>query len=81
MAAQWVTRPLAMPIVLNQGEHLFVAVEIARIGKQSVCVTICKGVPGTKNRNYWSTSPIPYQLHVIGDYGSDENLRIGALGD
>lgn len=74
-AERLVVLPLATPLTLQGGEHLFVAVEQAGNATHSMCLYMC--LTTVADRNYWSESTVaPYTWEPY----STGNLTIEALG-
>jgi hypothetical protein len=74
---------LATPVTLETDEHLYVAVEMAGDGGSglAVCVSMCLGVPGDADRNFWSNAATtPYSWATLASFGMSENIRIGMIG-
>ena len=75
-----IEQQLAAPITLNQGESLFVAVELAGTPAEHICIMNCEGT-GDDDRNYWSNATAaPYNWATLASFGNATNLRIGASG-
>ncbi len=75
--------PLAQPIVLNEGDRLVVAVEMAAAAdlKTGVCIRSCYDF-AVANVDWWSNvadEPFAWSDLVV-DYGFEANLTIQAIG-
>lgn len=69
------------PVTLEQGEHLFVAIEMVADGAERLCVVTCSGPAAAEDRNYWSnaTAP-PYPWATLASFDLDFNYDITAEG-
>ncbi|MBK7859913.1 MAG: hypothetical protein IPJ65_15070 [Archangiaceae bacterium] len=72
---------LPTPVVLNAGEHLFVAVEMKIVGQQENCLALCVGQPGQADRNWWSNAVgTPYAWTTLASSGIPQNAVVTATG-
>ena len=73
---------LATPLVLSEGDNLFVAVELAgESGGDRICISACNNTVGATDANYWSnaTAP-PFDWVTLWSFGLDINTAIWAMG-
>ncbi len=77
-AERLVEQDLTTPLTLQQGEHLFIAVEMAGdTQKGTVCVISCEG-KGLQDTNYWSgASAPPYTWTSMVDQGNGSMEALG----
>jgi hypothetical protein len=76
-----VVQQLVTPITLEQGEHLFIAVQMAGTHPDVLCVGACSGPAYQEDRNYWSNAADPpYPWPTLGSFGLKMNYRFDALG-
>ena len=75
-------RPLQTPIVLQEGEHLFLATRIIRGVRGSSCAAICRGTPGDATRNYWGEggAELPTEWASLASFGITEDFRYAMIG-
>lgn len=75
--------PFDPPFVLDEGDALFVGVEMAAEADTSLCIAACRPLGGAlRNRSYWSNAtaePYPWGDLVV-DFGLSENFTIRAYG-
>ena len=65
-------------LVLVDGEHLFVAVELPLEGAS--CIAVCQDAP-VEDRDYWSNAAaMPYDWATLASFGFPYHARIGANG-
>ena len=80
-SSRLVALKLATPVKLQNGEHLYIAVEMASgTGGKAVCMDVCDN-NGIKDRNYWSNATkAPYKWATLDSFGMKVNAMIEALG-
>jgi hypothetical protein len=65
-------------VVLLDGEHLFVAVELPIV--EGSCIAVCKDAP-VVDRDYWSNAAAsPYNWATLASFGYPYHARIGVNG-
>jgi hypothetical protein len=80
-SAPLVTHDLDAPLVLEAGQHLFVAVSMAGTSEERLCVTGCDNLEAEADRNYWSNAAAPpYTWATLASFGMQVNAEIWALG-
>ncbi|MEJ7733903.1 MAG: hypothetical protein WKG00_32505 [Polyangiaceae bacterium] len=73
-----VQAPLPDPVVLVDGEHLFVAVELPLV--EASCIAVCQDA-SANDRDYWSNAAVmPYDWATLASFGYPYHARIGANG-
>jgi hypothetical protein len=81
--ARIVTLPLDTPIVLEDGEDLFVAIEMA--ANQALTVAVCLdgcAIQAEDRRQFWSTeSEAPHSWATLYSYGIAQDYAIWATGE
>jgi hypothetical protein len=78
-----VDHPLDEPIVLEEGQHLYVAVEMVReaFTGNILCVSACDNEAAEADRNYWSNAATPpYSWATLSSFGINVNAELFALG-
>ena len=70
------------PITLTEGQHLFIAVEMAGTpGGERLCVSACDNPAAEADRSYWSGAATPpYPWATMSSLGLDAYAEIFALG-
>jgi hypothetical protein len=77
--ARRVETMLDTPVVVNAGEELFVAVQMAR-GAEPLCLEECLD-PGEADRNWWSAAAMPpFPWATLASYGNDGTVTVGVIG-
>ncbi len=72
---------LDSPVTLNEGESLFVAVELVGSHPRVSCMLTCLEVPELADRNYWSNATeAPYSWAQLSSYGIPGNIHLEAGG-
>jgi hypothetical protein len=69
-------------IVLQEGQHIFISVELAGTDTEMICLGLCMD-NGIGDRNYWSNSAIiPYSWVPLESFGAGyfSNFKIEATG-
>ena len=70
----------AAPLTLDNGEFLFVAVQMSGTWPDVSCLATCRTQPRT-DHDYWSNAVgTPYSWVPLTDFGIDANVMISALG-
>jgi hypothetical protein len=73
-----VESPLVDDLVLQDGEHLFVAVELPLV--EASCIAVCRDAP-VADRDFWSNGVAPpYPWATLASFGYQYHARIGANG-
>jgi hypothetical protein len=73
-----VEAPLPDEVVLVDGEHLFVAVELPVV--EGSCIAVCQDAP-VDDRDYWSNAAaMPYDWATLASFRLPYHARIGANG-
>ena len=71
---------LADPIVLNDGDSLYVSVEMVVADAELICFAAC-GDEFEEDRNYWSNATAaPYDWAALATFGVDLQLDASAVG-
>lgn len=75
--------PFDPPMILNDGDALFVGVEMTAEADTSLCIAACRPLGGgLRNRSYWSNAtaePYPWG-DLVADFDLAENFTIRAYG-
>ncbi len=82
-AVRMIDTSLDEPLMLAEGEHLMVAVELPGDAESGLthCISMCGDTSSTANRNFWSNAAeAPYSWVELGDFGIPENTIIEAYG-
>jgi hypothetical protein len=81
-AAHAVEVPLTSPITLQEGESIFIAVQMVGSGAQSICIGACGATAAIGGVDFWSNAanePFTY-LDMIDDFGFTYNFSTRAFG-
>jgi len=72
---------LDTPVQLSEGQHLFVAVEMAGGPEAMLCLNMgCTG-EGTPDRNYWSNAAAPpFDWATLDSFGFTQDISMSAVG-
>jgi len=77
-----VKHDLTPPLILNEGEHLFVAIELAGVHPDVMCLPVNDEDPYEGDRNYWSTAvAAPYGWVQLDSFGLVGSIMVSAYGD
>lgn len=78
---RYVVVPLDEPITVNDGEHLFVAVQLAGTFPEMTCTSVDVSSTHHGNRNYWSNSAeSPFTWVQLDSFGLTGNIIVDAVG-
>ena len=77
-----VVRSLALeaPVVLEKGQHLFVAVRAAGKYPSTLCMAACGGPSVPKDRNYWGKDGAQASWPMLASFNLAYSFRFEAIG-
>ena len=79
-AIDWLEHQLSQPLILNEGEQLFVAVELTGTFPEVMCLARCADDTAPQ-ANYWSLDQqAPYGWVELSAAGADGDLAVTAYG-
>ena len=72
---------LNTPLLLQEGEYLFVGIELTGGYPETACLLMCQEVQEFADRNYWSNATsAPYSWARLSSYGIPGNIELEAQG-
>jgi hypothetical protein len=78
----WKIHTLTSPVKLEQGQHLFAAVDVPVTGGKSACVQVCSDQAGVGDKSFISIneSSAPFTWQSFAELKWPGELSISAIG-